>query len=613
MHVICLIFQGRSKARWDLAEQVATAAVTAGDGPAALIVLDDAAGDAVPLPLSKADTADINVVHTTPAGLAASLEALAADGCACAIVAMPNSCDDAGFAAVMASADLVAVCVGPRKAELDRLGSAVGAVKRYGKPFFFVADGVGAKGPKDAVVFYLAQHGTVCPVFVPQQAGGVTDTEDTTPMLWGYIAGRFAKLIPAAVPSPIEAAPVQRRGHPRWQARWDVSVMRETSGRKGRLAGRLIDISGSGAGITVDATLDAGETVCVDIPFVGHYAATVVHGEGGRYGLHLGLDDHEQAFLAARLETVMTNARMTVEPGPEPGVPAALSTSQVPAPVPPAAASRARVVVVGNLKGGSGKSTVAMHVIVGLMHEGLTVASVDLDAGQASLSRYLDNRRAHTIARGTGLSMPECHLSPQLDQDDLDAAIERLRPFVDVIVIDTPGRTSPLTERALALADVLITPINDSFLDLDVLAEIDPRTLTFVDHARFGETVARVRSTQRASGGAAFDWLVMRNRLTNLDARNKRDMADTLAHLSTALDFRMAPGLSERVIYRELFLHGLTLLDLRDQDSGIALTLSHVAARQELRALMSSILSAPMIQSREDEDVADPLTIPACA
>ncbi|MBK8908204.1 MAG: PilZ domain-containing protein [Rhodospirillales bacterium] len=616
MHVVSFVFQGRSRARSELAEQVAAAAVRAGD-TSALVVVDNAASQ----PLAAADTAAVDVVHTVSSGLAASLEALAADGCACAIVAAQYAHDDTGFAAVLASADVVVVCVGPRKAELDRLDAVVGAVKQCRKPFFFVVDGVGAKGPKDAVVFYLAQQGTVCPVFVPQQAGA-TDGEDTIPMLWGYIAGRFAKLTPAAPSSPAEPAPAQRRGHPRWQARWDISVMRDGGGRdKERLAGRLVDISGSGAGITVDAALGAGETVCVDIPFVGHYAATVIHGEAGRYGLHLALDDHEQAFLAARLETVMTNARQTAEPEldpepepePEPSIPTAPPASRAPSSVPQAAARRARVVVVGNLKGGSGKSTIAMHVIVGLLHEGLSVASVDLDAGQASLSRYIDNRRAHDMAHGSRLLMPECHLAPQADDDSLDAALDRLAGFVDVIVIDTPGRASPLTTRALALADVLITPINDSFLDLDVLAEIDPRTLTFIDHARFGETVARTRGKRRAAGDAGFDWLVMRNRLTNLDARNKRDMADTLAHLATALDFRIAPGLSERVIYRELFLLGLTLLDLRDQDSGIALTLSHVAARQELRALMSSIVSAPAMTRAECADDADRLTISACA
>lgn len=598
----------------DLAEQVAMAAIDAGDGPVALVVVDDAAGDAAARPLGNVDDAHINVTHSTAAGLAASLEVLAGDGCACAVVAVPNTRDDPAFAAALAPADLVAVCVGPRKAELDRLSEAVAAVKQHGKPFFFVVDGVGAKGPKDAVVFYLAQHGTVCPVFVPQQLAVPASAEDSIPLLWNYIAGRFARLMPAPQPSPAEAAPVQRRGHPRWQARWDVSIIRERGGSgKDRLAGRLVDISGSGAGIAVDAPLAPGETVCVDIPFVGHYAATVVHGEAGRYGLHLGLDTHEQGFLAARLETVMTTARHAPDLEPGPDARAAAKTLKGPDAVPPAALRRTRIVAVANLKGGSGKSTVAMHVIVGLMHDGLSVASIDLDAGQSTLSRYLDNRRAHILERGSGLSMPECHLSPQADQDSLDEAVDRLARLVDVIVIDTPGRASALTERALSLADVLITPINDSFLDLDVLAEIDPRTLTFVDHARFGATVARVRAMQRSAGAATFDWLVMRNRLTNLDARNKRDMADTLAHLSTALGFRTAPGLSERVIYRELFLHGLTLLDLRDQDSGIALTLSHVAARQELRALMASILSAPMMQSREDENVADALTIPACA
>ena len=66
-------------------------------------------------------------------------------------------------------------------------------------------------------------------------------------------------------------------------------------------------------------------------------------------------------------------------------------------------------------------------------------------------------------------------------------------------------------------------------------------------------------------------------------------MADALASLAGYLEFRNCPGLSERVIYRELFLQGLTLLDLRKERTGVNLSMSHVAARQELRAVMQSI------------------------
>lgn len=154
-------------------------------------------------------------------------------------------------------------------------------------------------------------------------------------------------------------------------------------------------------------------------------------------------------------------------------------------------------------------------------------------------------------------------------------------------MIDAP------TRAAYELADTVITPVNDSFVDLDVIAHIDAANLNLRAPGQFGEIVQHARQARENMTGGTVDWIVLRNRLSSLDARNKRDMADALAQLAPQLGFRAGPGLSERVIYRELFLHGLTLLDLRESDVGVKFTLSHVAARQELRALLDAVLTAP--------------------
>jgi chromosome partitioning protein len=60
---------------------------------------------------------------------------------------------------------------------------------------------------------------------------------------------------------------------------------------------------------------------------------------------------------------------------------------------------RPYVIVVGNEKGGSGKSTAAMHLIVALAKLDFKLGSIDLDARQSSLSRYIANRREHAILR----------------------------------------------------------------------------------------------------------------------------------------------------------------------------------------------------------------------
>jgi chromosome partitioning protein len=86
----------------------------------------------------------------------------------------------------------------------------------------------------------------------------------------------------------------------------------------------------------------------------------------------------------------------------------------------------------------------------------------------------------------------------------------------------------------------------------------------------------------------------MRNRLSPLDAKNKRRVGDALTALAQRIGFRVAPGLSERVIYREMFTAGLTLLDLSDEGAAASFTLSHVAARQELRDLILGLNLPPI-------------------
>ncbi len=255
----------------------------------------------------------------------------------------------------------------------------------------------------------------------------------------------------------------------------------------------------------------------------------------------------------------------------------------------------AHVIVVGNEKGGTGKSTLAMHLTVALLDLGLSVGTIDVDARQATFTRYLDNRRARPDAAELGLRQPE-HVAipptadPEADQVRLEAAVERLRAAHRVVLIDTPGSDHALSRRAHSHADTLVTPLNDSLVDLDVLARVDPRTLRVASPSHYAELVWETKK-QRALRGekAVVDWIVVRNRLSSLDARNKRQVERLLADLARRVGFRLVPGLGERVIYRSLFLEVLTLLDLRHKLPGFELNMSHVAARQELRTLIEAI------------------------
>lgn len=262
------------------------------------------------------------------------------------------------------------------------------------------------------------------------------------------------------------------------------------------------------------------------------------------------------------------------------------------------------IVVVGNEKGGCGKSTTVMHVVTGLLKAGLAVGSIDLDGRQRTLTRYVENRHAWSQLRGLDLPLPEHRTVVASTQDSRSAgeaaearafetALDGMR-HAQVVVIDCPGTDSFLSRLAHSYADTLVTPLNDSFIDLDMLARVDGQSFEVLGPSRYSEMVWESRQRRMARQRKSVDWIVMRNRLSHLEARNKQRVGGVLDNLARRIGFRLAPGLSERVIYRELFLAGLTLLDLTQKGVGVDLTMSHVAARTEVRALFSA-LSLPGI------------------
>lgn len=255
-------------------------------------------------------------------------------------------------------------------------------------------------------------------------------------------------------------------------------------------------------------------------------------------------------------------------------------------------------IVLGNEKGGSGKTTTAMHVISSLLKEGLIVASIDLDSRQRSLTRYVENRRNWSEANDVPLALPDHRVIDRSTLDSIqDQEKEECSRFEgvyadlvaanDIVVIDSPGADSFLSRLGHAVADTIITPMNDSFVDFDLLAQVNPDTYEVSRPSLYAEMVWEARKRRAMADGGTIDWIVMRNRLSSLDAKNKRRVEMGLNSLSQRIGFRIAPGFGERVIFREMFPSGLTLLDLKD--SGTNLSMSHVAARAEVRQLIATL------------------------
>jgi len=247
-------------------------------------------------------------------------------------------------------------------------------------------------------------------------------------------------------------------------------------------------------------------------------------------------------------------------------------------------------IVFANEKGGTGKSTTAVHVAIALAYQGARVVAIDLDARQRTLHRYLENRTETHRRRQITLPTAQFTVFTGDSVEDLDALTEEMGASADFVIFDTPGRDDPLARHVATRADTLVTPLNDSFVDFDLIGQVDAETfkvrrLSFyaemIWEARKKRAMATIKEQRRT-----MDWVVVRNRTGYTEARNQRRIDQALTELSKRVGFRIASGLSERVIYRELFPSGLTLLDKGHLGE---LGTSHLVARQELRTLLAGL------------------------
>lgn len=264
------------------------------------------------------------------------------------------------------------------------------------------------------------------------------------------------------------------------------------------------------------------------------------------------------------------------------------------------------VIVLGNEKGGTGKSTLSMHVITYLLKQNYKVASIDVDARQGTLTRYVENRQNRIQNLKEDLLIPEHRpiFRSTLDNVSEAEAVEKesinqaMKDFsdCDYVVFDTPGSDMHLSRFAHSFADTLITPLNDSFIDLDMLVRLNAESLDIIKPSTYSEMVWEQKKQKAIRSRGSIDWIVVRNSLSSLNSRNKQEIERVLTSLSRRIGYRLASGFGERVIFRELFLNGITLLDLSEIRTNISL--SHIAAKQELTTLMEMIQLPDIKQKR---------------
>ena len=259
----------------------------------------------------------------------------------------------------------------------------------------------------------------------------------------------------------------------------------------------------------------------------------------------------------------------------------------------------AKIIVFGNEKGGSGKSTTASHVAIALCYQDKSVGIIDLDLRQRSMSRFLENRADFCKKQISDLPSPTYY---RIDQSNKDSkaesnseeekrfaeALTTLEQSCEFLVIDCPGGTSNYVKMAHTVADTLVTPMNDSLIDFDLLAKIEASTGKVIGPSIYSEMVWECRQLRASAKHPPIDWVILRNRLSHIFSKNKYQVGKSLNNLSKRIGFRLSTGFSERVIFKELFLSGLTLLDLEKMDDWQP-TLSHISARQEMRMLLAGL------------------------
>ncbi|WP_161958874.1 division plane positioning ATPase MipZ [Ferruginivarius sediminum] len=496
----------------------------------------------------------------------------------------------AGQAALAGASDFAIVAIdGARTGALD-IGGALDACASTGTEFAFVICNTPVEDIDTDLVLGLVQHGTVAPGSLRATTATPEARQDALELL-RYLDDRVQPLERYLGDPQVarEPEPAERRAFRRWSIEWPIRVATSD----GYQAVSLTDISGSGIGFSTNLRFKTGEAVDIEIAGLGTFKSQIVWQGGQQVGARFHLSSENAEALAAEIQkTVDERRRQWFDARRRrAGTVASTGTGQQNKPPPGPAiyqGNRAPVVVVINSKGGTGKSTIAVHLAVALLADGHKVATMDLDREQGTFTDFIRARKSR--ANADALTTPTAHFGgAESPAGNFEAFLDDQADAGCYVVIDTPGQRFDEIGCVLRRADHIVIPINDSFLDLAVLDSPDSGT----------SAKPLLPALLRENAQTSRTIWIVRNRLSPLYSRNKARIADAVAQLSESYGIRIGDGMSERVIYRELYNDGLTVFDI-GQTGKTKLTMSHLSARQEIRSL-ARMMRKTGAQSRAPE------------
>jgi chromosome partitioning protein len=256
-----------------------------------------------------------------------------------------------------------------------------------------------------------------------------------------------------------------------------------------------------------------------------------------------------------------------------------------------------QVVTISGFKGGTGKTTVAALLGIAAVKTGMRTAALDLDRNTRNLSNFL------TVRRAAKLACPDHVMLMDLDVDVTARPKHsgRLEPLVrmarmdgyDLLIIDTSSGNLADVYEAHLLADVILTPMNESPADMHGLFAVPGSPAA--PRINYRDMVETVRFDRSRAGMPMQRWHVVMNRVTALPTKVGSIISDRVDALSREAGFASMWSLRDRVAHRALALEGRSVFD--DPADG-KLTMSEIAGRSEVRALLSILEQRPAITQR---------------